>query len=75
MTPDQLAAAKGKARTNNDLHRLAMAANGLGVTRVERERAQGELERAVGKRRTTQLKETALQRAGARPKGLGRFFS
>lgn len=74
MTPEQLAAAKGKAQTGNDLHRLASAANGFGVTRATREKAAAELEKQVGKGKAKRLQEDAARRAGAKPKGLGRFF-
>ncbi|MEU0516666.1 hypothetical protein [Streptosporangium sp. NPDC006007] len=74
MTPAQIAAMKAKAETANTLNTLATAAIGGGVTRAAKERADAELVRAVGKRKAASLKEDALQRAGARPKGLRRFF-
>jgi hypothetical protein len=74
MTPEQLKAAKGNALTGNTVASLATAANGLGVTRKERDQADGELVKRLGKRGAARAKEAALRSAGARPKGLGRFF-
>lgn len=73
MSPEQLA--KAKSSTGNTLRKLALHANGHGgVTRVEARKAEQELERAVGKRKAKQMRESALQAAGAPPKGLRRFF-
>ncbi len=75
MKPDQLAATKTGADTANHFRRLAIAANGLGVTSVERRKAQAELDRALPARQVKKLKEDALRQAGARPKGIvGRIF-
>ncbi|MEU7004469.1 hypothetical protein [Nonomuraea sp. NPDC046570] len=75
MTPGQAAALKAKSETANTLNDLAQAANGHGVTSVQRRRARADLENAVGAVRADKLQEDALRRAGARPKGLGRFFT
>jgi len=76
MTAEPLAKAKGSTGRADELHHLATAANGLGVTRVAREQAAAELERQAGKRGAARLKESALRAAGARPKGLmSRLFS
>jgi len=76
MTTEQLAKAKGSTNRAAELRRLATAANGLGVTRADKERAAAELERQFGKRGAARLKEDALRAAGARPKGLmSRLFS
>ncbi len=75
MTDGQLAELKGKIQRDNEVHALATAANGHGVTSVERRQAQAELEARLGKRGAVKAQEQALQRAGAKPKGLGRFFS
>lgn len=74
MTDAQLAKLKGKAQTSNEINKLATAANGHGVTSVERRKAQAALEQQLGKKGAAKAQETALQRAGAKPKGLGRFF-
>ncbi|WP_326646034.1 hypothetical protein OG884_15395 [Streptosporangium sp. NBC_01755] len=74
MTPAQLAAAKGAAKHSSDLGGLATAANGLGVSRADKAKAAAALEQRVGKRQAARLKEEALQRAGAAPKGLRRWF-
>ena len=50
MSDDQKAKAKGQAKTGNRTQRLANAANGYGVTRVERERAQAALEKELGEK-------------------------
>lgn len=68
MNPEQLARAKGSHA--NELRRLAIAANGLGVSRVDKEKAQAEMERTVGAGKAKRMKEDALQSAGARPKGV-----
>ncbi|MFN2636946.1 MAG: hypothetical protein ABR585_07970 [Gemmatimonadaceae bacterium] len=75
MTPEQLAKAKGTTRSADDIRKLATAANGLGVSRRDRDAAAAQLEKQFGKRGAAQRKEEALQSAGARPKGLRRFFS
>jgi len=75
MTAEQLAKAKGSTGRADELRRLATAANGLGVTRADKDRAAAELERQAGKCGAARLKEDALRAAGARPKGLSRFFS
>ncbi|MGW4412622.1 hypothetical protein ACWEJ6_52140 [Nonomuraea sp. NPDC004702] len=74
MTPAQLDALKGSAINANALNQLATKANGLGVSRADRDKADQELTRTVGSRKAAQLKEDALQRAGARPKGLLRWI-
>lgn len=74
MTDAQLAAVKAKARTANELNRLARSANGHEVTAAERRKAERELEARVGARKAKQLREDALRQAGARPRGLGRWF-
>ncbi|MGW4791164.1 hypothetical protein ACWEPC_01950 [Nonomuraea sp. NPDC004297] len=80
MTAQQLADLKKSGETGGHLRNLARAANGhgpnsTGVTRQEREKAQAELEKTVGRRRANQLKESALQAAGAKPKGvIGRLL-
>ncbi|KAB8192579.1 hypothetical protein FH608_024060 [Nonomuraea phyllanthi] len=74
MTDAQLAALKAKADTANTLNALAQAANGHGVTRVQARKAEAALVEAVGTRKANQMKEDALVRSGARPKGVRRFF-
>ncbi|GIH69423.1 hypothetical protein [Sphaerimonospora thailandensis] len=74
MTPEQRAAAKAKAQAANDLDRLARTALGDNATSVEQRKAQAALERQVGRRKAEQLKERELRRAGAKAKGLGRWF-
>jgi 50S ribosomal subunit-associated GTPase HflX len=74
MTPEQLAQAKGQSGRGNELSALARAANGHGVSRTTKEKAATELTRQVGKSKAKQLQETELRRAGAKPKGLGRWF-
>ena len=74
MTPEQLAKAKGNGQTANQLNDLATKANGSGETRATAQKAAKDLERQVGKRKAAKLQEDALRRAGARPKGVGRFF-
>ncbi|MGW4802501.1 hypothetical protein ACWEPC_59815 [Nonomuraea sp. NPDC004297] len=79
MTPQQLARFRQSAETGGYLRDLARTANGhgpnsTGVTRQEKDKADKELEKTVGRRRANQLKESALRAAGAKPKGLGRFF-
>jgi hypothetical protein len=74
MTPKKLAEARAAADTANTLNVLATKANGLGVSRADRDKAAAALERAVGSRKAERLKETALQRAGARRRGLGRLL-
>ncbi len=48
MNDHQKAVAKGQAKSGNRTQDLANAANGYGVTRVERERAQRTLEKELG---------------------------
>ena len=74
MNDAQLAKLKGKTTTSNDVHELANAANGHGVTSVERRKAQAELESRLGAKGAAKAKEQALQRAGAKPKGLRGLF-
>ncbi|MFB9470579.1 hypothetical protein ACFFR3_13745 [Nonomuraea salmonea] len=74
MTEQQLAALKASTQSANELNKLAQAANGHGVTAVERRKAQAELEATVGTRKAKRLREDALRQAGARAKGLGRWF-
>lgn len=75
MTPQQLAQAKAKAANANELNKLAATAYaGSGATPAKQQEAQAVLVAAVGPRKAKKLTEQALQRAGARPKGLGRFF-
>lgn len=74
MTPEQLAALKTKSRHGNEIAALAQSANGHGVGRVDQQKADKALVDAVGKRKAAQLKEDALQRAGARPKGIRRWI-
>ncbi|MGW3352114.1 hypothetical protein ACWDA3_53220 [Nonomuraea rubra] len=74
MTEEQLAALRARTANSNELNKLAQAANGHGVTSVERRRAEAQLEAAVGTRKAKRLREDALRQAGARGKGLGRWF-
>lgn len=74
MTADQLAKLKSQSERANALRGLALTALGDNATSVEQRKAQSELEHAVGKRKANQLKEDELRRAGAKAKGLGRFF-
>ncbi|MEV4081556.1 hypothetical protein ACGFJC_12995 [Nonomuraea fuscirosea] len=74
MTDAQLAALRAKSDTGNTLNALAQAANGHGVTRVQAREAEAALIEAVGARKADRLKEDALVRSGARPKGVRRFF-
>lgn len=74
MTPEQLAAAKAKTDNANGLNAMATRANGHGVSRADKQKADAALIAAVGKRKAKQFKETALQRAGAPRRGLGRLF-
>ncbi|WP_084965240.1 hypothetical protein [Thermoactinospora rubra] len=74
MTPEQLAQARQKAKTAGQVRKLAQAANGHGVTRAEKEKANKQLEQMYGKRGAARLKEAELRSAGAQPRGLGRFF-
>jgi hypothetical protein len=82
MTPEQLAAYKDRSARANELNRLATKAAGLGVTSAEAQRAQAALIEATkdakgrpNQRKVKQLQEDALVRAGAKPKGLSRWFS
>lgn len=68
------AALRAKSARAAELSRLADRANGNGTTRVQQAEAEAALIADVGKRKTARLKEASLQRAGARPKGVGRFF-
>ncbi|MFC3979689.1 hypothetical protein [Streptosporangium jomthongense] len=74
MTPEQLAKVKNASTRANRLTKLAEAAEGLGVTKVQREQAAKELEREVGRSLAKTYRESALRRAGAPAKGLSRFF-
>lgn len=74
MTEEQLAALRAKIQNSNELNKLAHAANGHGVTAVERRRAATDLEAMVGKKKAKRLREQAVRQAGARGKGLGRWF-
>ncbi|MBB4917427.1 hypothetical protein [Streptosporangium saharense] len=74
MSPEQLAKAKKASSDATYFGQLAEAAEGLGVTRVQREKAAAELEKAVGRRKAAAYRESALQRAGAPPKGLRRWI-
>jgi len=70
MTPDQLARAKGKARSTDDLNRLATTAlPSSGATRAEQRRAAAELQKRVKPREVKRLQEDALRRAGAKKRG------
>ncbi|GAA2860350.1 hypothetical protein [Nonomuraea rubra] len=74
MPPEKLAKAKGQAQQAGEASKLARAANGHGVTGAERRKAEETLVRTFGKRKAAQLKENELLRAGARPKGLRKWF-
>ncbi len=74
MTPEQLAETRRAAQNANDESALAIAANGHGVRRTTAQAADAELVARYGRRKANQMKEQALVRAGARPKGLARFF-
>jgi hypothetical protein len=74
MPPEKLARAKGQAQQAGEAGELARAANGHGVTAAERRKAEETLVRTFGKRKAAQLKENELLRAGARPKGIRRWF-
>ncbi|WP_214110669.1 hypothetical protein [Acrocarpospora catenulata] len=74
MTPEQLAALKGRAAKADELNDLALLATGMSSTRVEARRADAELERRVGRRRAARLKEDIKVQAGARSKGLRRWL-
>ncbi|MFC3982488.1 hypothetical protein [Streptosporangium jomthongense] len=74
MTPEQLAKLKKSSSDATYFSQLAEAAEGLGVTRVQRDKAAAELEKALGRRGAAAYRESALQRAGASPKGIRRFF-
>lgn len=74
MTPEQLAGAKASANVQNSVHQLATMANGHGVSRTEARKAEKTLVTVFGTKKTKKFKEQALQRAGAKPKGLGRLF-
>jgi hypothetical protein len=73
-TPRGWTAAREQADRANDIRRLAVAANGHSVTRQERERAETALVQRLGRRGAAKAKEAELRSAGARPKGLGRWF-
>lgn len=74
MTPEQLAKVKDASARANRLTKLAEAAEGLGVTAAERRKAAAELEQEVGRRGAAAYRESALQRAGAAPKGIRRWI-
>lgn len=74
MTDKQRAELLAASELANSLNEMAIAANGHGVTRIEREKAQKALQKAVGKKNAAKLQESALQRAGAAPKGWRRFI-
>lgn len=74
MSDAQLAELKARTENANELNELARAANGHGVTAAERRKADAELQAAVGTRKAKRLREDALRQAGARGKGLGRWF-
>lgn len=75
MSAQKYADMKAAADNRNALHRLATTSYaGSGATPAEQQKAEKALVDAVGPRRAKKLKEQALQRAGARPKGLGRWF-
>jgi hypothetical protein len=63
MPAKKLTAAKGGSSTANHLADLATKANGHGVTRVDKERAQAALEAAVGSRKAKRLKDDAIKSA------------
>ncbi|MEU6725436.1 hypothetical protein ABZ917_17150 [Nonomuraea wenchangensis] len=66
---------KASAANANHLNRLAVTAYpGSGAPRAKQVQAAAELERAVGKKQAKKLTEQALQRVGARPKGLRRWL-
>lgn len=75
MTPEQ--ATKMQARTGqaNAISELAIAANGLGVSRADKDKANKVLEDQLGKRKMAKVKEEALRRSGAGRKGLRDLFS
>lgn len=74
MSPAQRARADEQSGRAADRARLAIAANGHEVTRIEKYRARAALVSEVGKRKADKLQEAAIRQAGARPKGLARFF-
>ncbi|MFI6541443.1 hypothetical protein ACIBHY_53950 [Nonomuraea sp. NPDC050547] len=74
MSDKQRRQAAAAARDANQLRALAIAANGHGVSRQDRNRAAEKLHQAVGERKAQQLQEDALRQAGAGAKGLRRFF-
>jgi hypothetical protein len=75
MSPAQKAAAKAEVGAANDLTRLAIAANGHGVSRIDKDKANDALVRQVGRKKAAQVKEEALRRSGAGRKGLRDLFS
>lgn len=66
---------KAKSTKAIALNELADRANGHQATRAQRAEAEAALVAEVGPWRTARLKESSLQRAGAKPKGLRGFFS
>jgi hypothetical protein len=75
MTPQQLAELRAKSANANHLNELATTAYpGSGAPKEKQRQAAAELEAAVGKKGAAKLTEAALQRAGARPKGVRRWF-
>lgn len=74
MSDEQLAAAKGKGQTANELNTLATKANGFGVSRQDARKADADLVKQVGRRTADRLKEDAVQRAGGAAKGLRKWF-
>ncbi|MEU8271224.1 hypothetical protein AB0B89_29205 [Sphaerisporangium sp. NPDC049002] len=74
MKSDELAKVKNNSGKANAAAKLAIAANGHGVTAAERRKAQAALVDAVGKRQAAKLQEAAIRQAGGKAKGLGRLF-
>jgi hypothetical protein len=62
MTPEQLAAYKAAPQEANEIAKLAQKANGHGVTRAEREKAQAELVAKVGPREAKRQQDHAIKR-------------
>lgn len=74
MSDAEKADLQKRSASANDLRTLAIAANGHGVTSVDKRKARAVLEQQVGSRKANKLQEDALRQAGARPKGLGRLL-
>nr|WSG12974.1 hypothetical protein OIE66_30725 [Nonomuraea sp. NBC_01738] len=74
MKPEQLAKLKAAADNTNTFNAMAETANGHGASREQARQADAALVAAVGPRKAKQLREDALVRHGAKPKGLSRFF-